>query len=201
MLRYLICLIALLPLSCRSQECKDPMLEKDAFSSFKTLISKEEIQQKIQKAAKQIDQDLNGEEVTILVVLKGAMFFAADLIREIDSFSTVECIRASSYGMGGAKRGALTIQGLEKVDLAEKNVLVVEDIFDTGVTLSTIMNKLKECQPKTLRSVVLLMKNIEHLTDYRPDYCLFDIEDHFVIGYGLDYKECWRNLPAVYIAQ
>lgn len=191
MFRYLTCLLALLPTLCL---CNDPFLDK---SSFQTLLSQEEIRQGIRQVAREIDRDFQGEEITVLAVLKGAMFVAVDLTRELDSPCTVECIKASSYGMGGTKRGELSITGLEKINLEGKNVLVVEDIFDTGATLSSIMGKLKELRPKTLRSFVLLMKDVEHLTNYRPDYCLFHIDDHFVIGYGLDYKEYWRNLSDI----
>jgi hypoxanthine phosphoribosyltransferase len=177
----------------------DPLLSQEAKQSFRQLISQDEIQTAIQNMAARIDADLNGEEVLLLVVLKGGMIFASDLVRQLESPCTMECIRAKSYGMGGDQRGELTITGLEGLSLEGKNVLVVEDIFDTGVTLSTIMEHLKTFAPKTLRSVTLLMRRVEHLTDYRPDYCLFEIEDHFVIGYGFDYKERWRNLPAVYM--
>ena len=177
----------------------DPLLSQEAKQSFRQLISQDEIQTAIQSAAARIDADLQGEEVLLLVVLKGAMIFASDLVRQLQSPCSMEFIRARSYGMRGDQRGNLTVAGVEELNIEGKNVLVVEDIFDTGVTLSTVMEQLKALRPKTLRSVSLLVKKVEHLTDYRPDYSLFEIEDHFVIGYGLDYKELWRNLPAVYM--
>jgi len=179
----------------------DPLLLPEARQSFRELISKDQIETAVQAIALQIDADLQGEEVILLVVLKGAMVFASDLSRCLQSPCRIECIRAKSYGMNGNRRSELTISGLEEIDLAGKNVLIVEDIFDSGVTLSTIMNEVQKMNPKKNRSVTLLIKNVKHLTDYRPDYSLFEIEDHFVIGYGLDYKEKWRHLPAIYISQ
>ena len=183
-----------------SQEV-DPLLRPAARESFRLLISKEAIGEKLQDAARRIDADFAGEEIAILVVLKGAMFIASDLVSRLESPCTVDCIRAMSYGARGDTRGDLEISGLSQIDIQGKNVLVVEDIFDSGATLSAVVAELEKLGPKTVRSVVLLTKRVEHATDYRPNYSLFEIEDHFVIGYGLDYKERWRNLPGIYIAR
>ena len=179
----------------------DPLTQPEAKKMFRQLIPQDEINAAIKKAAAQIDADFKGEELLLLIVLKGALVFASDLSRCLESPCTMECISAKSYGLRGDLRGDLTVSGLEGLDLEGKNILVVEDIFDTGVTLSTIVDQLKSHRPKRVRSVALLIKKVPHLTDYRPDYCLFEIEDQFVIGYGLDYKELWRNLPAIYMPQ
>lgn len=184
-----------------SAQVLDPLLDPAARSSFHLLISREQIQEGLKKIAKNIDQDLNGEEVTVIVTLKGALFAAVDLMSCLQSPCVVECVRAGSYGMQGSERGHLTTSGIDALDIQGKNVLIVEDIFDSGVTLSALAAQLEKLGPKTLRSFALLVKNVPHLTEYRPDYSLFDIGDDFVIGYGLDYKERWRHLPGIFIAK
>jgi len=163
------------------------------------LISQDEIKQKIAEFAQILDNEYQGEELTIVMVMKGALCVAADLIRELQTPCTVEYISASSYGHRGTTRGELQILGLERLDLTAKNLLLVDDIFDSGETISKIAAALKEKKPKTLRSLVLLAKNVPRDVTYTPDYILFHIENQFVIGFGLDYKEHYRGLPGVYI--
>jgi hypoxanthine phosphoribosyltransferase len=167
--------------------------------NIELLISQDEIKSKIADFARMIDAQYQGEELMIVMVMKGAICITADLIRELKTPCTVEYVRASSYGQRGKKRGELKIFGLEELDLSSKNVLLVDDIYDSGETLSQIVSKLKEKNPKSLKSVVLLAKNIDRDVAYTPDYALFNIENQFVIGYGLDYKEYCRGLPGVYI--
>jgi len=164
----------------------------------KMLISPQEIAAKIEDAGRQIDADYNGEELTIVMVMKGAVCLASDLIRTLKTPTLIEYIKASSYGQNGAVRGALTIHGLDSLDLSSKHVLVVDDIFDSGFTMEGIVAQLQQKNPKSIKTLVLLSKNIERKTAYRPDYVLFDIDDHFVVGYGLDYKEKYRGLPGIY---
>lgn len=166
--------------------------------NMELLISQEEITQKLQQTAQALEAEYQGEELTIVMVMKGAVCVAVDLMRELNLSTDLEYIKASSYGQKGEQRGELTITGLERLNLKDKNVLVVDDIFDSGLTMERIVAKLAEKQPKSLKSLVLLMKNVSHATTYRPDYVLFDIEDRFVIGYGLDFKEKYRNLKGVY---
>ena len=132
------------------------------------------------------------------MTLKGAICISADLIRHLKVPVQIEFIKASSYGQNGTERGALTIQGVEKLDLTSKNILVVDDIFDTGHTMSGIIAQLQERNPKSLKSLVLLQKKVPRQIAYLPDYSLFEIENRFVIGYGLDYKEYYRELPGIY---
>lgn len=166
--------------------------------SMELLISPEEIAQKIQQAAKEIDAQYGDEELTLVIVMKGGICLGVDLMRQLHLSTNIEYIKASSYGQHGSKRGELKIASLDHLDLKDKNVLVVDDIFDSGLTMEKIVSQLSEKQPKSLRSIVLLMKNVPHATTYRPDYVLFEIENKFVIGYGLDFKEKYRNLPGVY---
>lgn len=162
------------------------------------LISPQEISQKVQEVAKVIDQQYQGEELNIIMVMKGAICITADLMRNLHVPVTIDYISASSYGAHGTERGELRVSGLDKLDLSSKNVLIVDDIFDTGATMTTLVSRVQEKNPKSLKTLVLLVKDVPRKTTYRPDYTLFEIENHFVIGYGLDYKENYRELPGIY---
>ncbi|MBI2812359.1 MAG: hypoxanthine phosphoribosyltransferase [Candidatus Melainabacteria bacterium] len=167
--------------------------------NFELVISQEEIKAKVKEVAKTLDQQYKGKELTVVIVMKGALCIAADLIRELTIPCTVEYIRAASYGHRGVTRGELKIEGLENLDITSKDVLLVDDIFDTGVTVSQILTALEKKNPSSLKSLVLLEKMGTSEVSYRPDYALFQIENLFVIGFGLDYKEQFRGLPGIYI--
>lgn len=168
-------------------------------TNLKLLISPAEISREIHRAAEAIDRHYAGEELTVVVLMKGALCLAADLIRALKTPCTVECIGASSYGERGTQRGDLKITGLENFDPASKNILVVDDIFDSGQTMTHIVAELEKKSPKSLKSLVLLSKNVEREVTYRPDYVLFEIDDLFVVGFGLDYKEHYRGLPGIHV--
>ena len=163
------------------------------------LISAEEIKQKVDQFAAILEAVYQGEELVVVMVMKGAFCLTADLIRGMKIPLTIETIRASSYGQGGTQRGELTITGLTDIELTGKNVLVIDDIIDSGTTLAQIVAKIGEKKPKSVKSLVLLSKNVPRAIDYSPDFVLFDIENQFVVGYGLDYKELYRNLPGIYL--
>ena len=164
----------------------------------KLLISQNEIKHKIAEVARQLDDEYQGEELTIVMVMKGALCITADLIRELKVPCKIEYVSASSYGRRGTERGELKLLGIEELDLAAKNVLLVDDVFDSGETISRIVEALQRKKPKTLKSLVLLAKKADRAVVYKPDYVLFNIENHFVIGFGLDYKEYYRGLPGIY---
>ena len=165
---------------------------------MRALISPDQIAKRIQELAVQLNARYVNEELSLVIIMKGALFFAADLMRKLTVPCTLDYIRASSYGERGQKRGELNIIGLEELKLSGKNVLVIDDIFDSGNTLSQIAQALQKQHPKTLRTIVLLKKNVKRQTEYLPDEYLFEIEDAFVVGYGLDYKEHYRELPGVF---
>jgi hypoxanthine phosphoribosyltransferase len=162
------------------------------------LISSNEIQIKIKEAAQQVSKEYKDKELTILMLMKGAICVTADLIRNIDIPFKLEYLKASSYGQNGMKSGELSIEGLENLEIEGRDVLLVDDIFETGKTILGVIEKLQNKKPKTLKTLLLLVKDISRKTSYRPDYVLFDIEDRFVVGYGLDYKEFYRGLPGIY---
>lgn len=132
------------------------------------------------------------------MVMKGAFILVGDLMRRLHLPISLETVQAASYGEGGMVKGDVELVGVDGLEIASKHVLVVDDIFDTGETLAEIMKRLQEKGPKSLRSLVLLSKDVPRNIDYRPDFSLFEIEDRFVVGYGLDYKEYYRGLPDIY---
>lgn len=166
--------------------------------TMEILISPQQIEEKIKESGKQISQDYQGKPLTIIMIMKGAICVASDLIRNIDIPFTLEYVKASSYGQNGTTAGELTIAGFDNLNIEGRDVLLVDDIFETGKTITAIREKLKEKNPSSIKSYILLLKNVPRKTDYVPEYVLFNIEDRFVIGYGLDYKELYRGLPGIY---
>jgi len=162
------------------------------------LIPPGDIEEKVQEVAQELNKEYQGKKLTVLAVMKGGIFLATDLMRHLTMPFTLECIKASSYGQNGTNRGELTITGLDKIDLTGKDVLVIDDIFDSGHTMSGIVSKLAARNPNSVKTIVLVMKDVPRSINYRPDYTLFNIPDRFVVGYGLDYKEYFRGLPGVY---
>jgi hypoxanthine phosphoribosyltransferase len=167
--------------------------------NIELLISEDEIKSKIAETARTLNAEYKDQELVVVMVMKGAICIAADLIRELEVPCEIEAVTASSYGQRGIHRGELKISGLDELNFTGKNVLLVDDIFDSGQTLSQIVGKLKEKNPKSIKTLVLLEKNVERALSYKPDYVLFHIENRFVVGYGLDYKEYYRGLRGVYV--
>lgn len=163
------------------------------------LLSKEVIAAKIAQVASRLDRLYGQDELVLVAVMKGAICLAADLMRALkEPMVILECVQASSYGMRGDQRGELTIGSLSAMDVRDKHVLLVDDIFDSGVTLHTIAKDLQSKQPRSLRTLVLLSKQVPRQMAWEPDEVLFSIENRFVIGYGLDYNERYRALDGVY---
>src|SRR5579872_6571942 len=176
---------------------RDALLAKEK-SNLEVLISSEAISHKISAIGQQLSHDYMDKELTLIVVMKGAICLAADLIRHLSIPFTLQCIQASSYGEGGAIAGDVRLQGLDALALVGKEVLIVDDIFDSGRTLGTIMKTVQSKNPRSLKSLVLLSKKIARTSFFVPDYVLFEVENHFVVGYGLDYKEHYRGLSGIY---
>jgi hypoxanthine phosphoribosyltransferase len=166
--------------------------------SLKLLISEDEIKAKVLEIGKILNKLYKEQELTILIVMKGAICFAADLIRRLELKLTLECIRCSSYGMNGTRRSEVQITGLDQVDLKDKNILIIDDIFDSGYTMSKLVENIEQLEVRSVRTMVLLNKNIPRETTFNPDFSLFEIENSFVVGYGLDYKELYRGLPGIF---
>ncbi len=164
------------------------------------LINEDEIKAAIKKAGKQIDEWYDGRPILLVSILKGSFIFLADLCRAVSVPCETGFMCAKSYYSGTVSTGVVKItMDLEQDDLSKYHVIIVEDIVDTGRTLNDVVNMLKSRNPISLRVVTLLDKPSRRLVDFHADYALFTIPDHFVIGYGLDCAEYYRNLP--YIAE
>ncbi len=163
------------------------------------LFSRDAIEQRVRELAGQISIDYKGRELIVIGVLKGAFIFMADLIRELAIPCTVDFVRVASYGAGQASAGKVVLTKDIETSIKGRDVLIVEDIVDTGLTLTYLVNWLKERNPHTLRVCAFLDKPKRRKVSFEADYVGFTIEDVFVVGYGLDFDEQARFLPEVYI--
>ncbi len=164
---------------------------------FKVYISEKRIKKRISELAEEINKDFNNSHpLTMIYISNGSMIFAADLARKITLPMKLDSISASSY-FGKKSSGKITFAKKIKIEITGQNVLLVDDILDTGRTLSCISQFLLARKPAKLKICVLLDKPSRRLVDIKPDYAGFTIPDKFVIGYGLDYKELYRNLPFI----
>ena len=164
--------------------------------NIKVLFDKETIENKITEIAKEIDKDYQGKEVVVVAILKGALFFGIDLIKKMETPVILDTIHASSY-VGTESSGKLIIRDDISVDLKGKDVIIVEDIIDTGNTLNKIRAHLLDQNPNSLKIAVLVDKKERRTTEVPLDYIGFTIPDKFIIGYGFDIDEKYRNLPYV----
>ncbi len=162
------------------------------------LVSQQQLQDKISELGAQISRDYDGHELLLVSILKGSVVFMADLMRAITIPCAIDFMVVSSYGGSNT-----TTTGLVKIvkdldqDLSGKDVLIVEDILDTGVTLSHLMPMLQMRNPRSVKICSILSKPSRRKADIEPDYMGFEVPDEFVVGYGLDYDEKYRNLPYV----
>jgi hypoxanthine phosphoribosyltransferase len=166
----------------------------------KLLITKEKILQRINEIAVTINNDYDGYTLDIICILKGGFIFVSDLIRGLTIPLRVHFVQVSSYGAETDSSGTVDLHfSSVSDDLHGKHILLVEDILDTGITLDYLIKQLREEHPESLKTCVLLDKPSRRKLNIKADYIGFEIEDRFVIGYGLDYREIGRNLP--YIAE
>jgi hypoxanthine phosphoribosyltransferase len=166
---------------------------------MRLLLSEKEIQHKVKALARKISKDFSGREVLLIGVLKGAFIFMSDLARKMTTPVKVDFVRLASYGSETRSSGNVRITKDLETPLRGKDVLIVEDIIDTGVTLKYLFQRLKVRRPRSLKVVALLDKVARRKVDFRADYVGFRIEDHFVVGYGLDCAEEYRNLRGIYL--
>ncbi len=169
-------------------------MEKDI---KRVLLSQEEIREKVAEVGAKISADYAGKNLLLVGILKGSVVFMSDLMRAITLPASIDFMSVSSYGSGVKSSGVVRIvkdleQALEGYDL-----LLVEDILDSGLTLSYLRGLLQNRHPNSIRIVTLLNKSARRTADIQPDYCCFEVPDEFVVGYGLDYAEKYRNLPYV----
>ena len=165
----------------------------------RVIITKEEIDEAIKKAGKEIDKIYDGRPILLVSILKGAFVFLSDLCRAVSVPCEIGFMCAKSYYSGTVSTGVVKITMDLDQDISNYHVVIVEDIVDTGRTLNDIVHMLKQRNPISLRVITLLDKPERRIVEFSPDMSLFTIPDHFVIGYGLDCGELYRNLP--YIAE
>lgn len=163
----------------------------------KVLYTQEEIQKRAKEVAAEIDRDFEGEEVILLCTLKGSIMWFADIMRYLTVDTRIDFISASSYGSSTTSSGVVKIKFDPAINMYNANVIVVEDIVDTGNTLKYVLAKLEERGPKSLKVCTMLNKEPRRTADLHADYVGFEIEDLFVIGYGLDYDQRYRDFPYI----
>ena len=174
-------------------------VEKYQSKIKRVIITEKEIQEAIAKAGREIGKLYDGRPILLVSILKGAFVFMADLCRAVSVPCEIGFMCAKSYYNGTVSTGVVKITMDLDQDVSNYHVVIVEDIIDTGRTLNDVCKMLKQRNPISLHVVTLLDKPSRRLVEFNPDYALFTIPDHFVIGYGLDCAEYYRNLP--YIAE
>lgn len=169
------------------------MIEK-----VKKLIDENQLQERIKEIADQISKDYNNEEIILICILKGAVYFAIDLSKNIKNENVlIDFMKVSSYGNNRETTGKINFSLDVSQSIEGKNAIIVEDIIDSGITLNYLYDYLKKQNPKSLKVCVLLDKKERREKDVKVDYTGFEIENKFVLGYGLDYDEKYRNLPYI----
>ena len=161
------------------------------------LLTEEQIQEKVKELAKQVEKEFAGEELYVVGILKGACIFVSDLIRHIDLDVKIDFMSLSSYGMSLESSGVVKIIKDLDMDVEDKNVLIVEDIIDTGLTIDYLKNYLYARKCKKLKICTLLDKPENKKCNVKADFTGFHLPDEFIIGYGIDCQESYRNLPYI----
>ncbi|WP_223590925.1 hypoxanthine phosphoribosyltransferase [Neobacillus bataviensis] len=162
-----------------------------------TMISETDIKQRVKNLAVEIEKDFNNEPIVLIIVLKGSFVFAADLIREMKGDIKVDFISVSSYGDETETTGKVRLLKDLDANITNQNVVVVEDIIDSGLTLNFLSKHLKSHKPKKIKICTLLDKPERRRVELPVDYVGFVIPDEFIVGYGIDYAQMYRNLPYI----
>ena len=166
---------------------------------MKVLFSRDEIGKVVRGLADRISQDYEGKDLVVVCVLKGAFMFMADLVRCLKGPCVIDFIRLASYGSGTSTSGKVSVTKDLETAITGKDVLVVEDIIDTGITLDFLVRKLKEQNPRSLRVCTLVDKKHRRKIEFKADYVGFDLDKGFILGYGIDFDEKARYLPDIYV--
>ncbi len=177
------------------------MEEIEVSERVRILLSEEEVDKRICEIAQQISKDYEGKEVHLICVLKGGVFFMCELAKRISIPVSMDFMALSSYGNGTQSSGAIKVKKELDEDIEGKDVLVVEDIVDSGRTLKFLVEELKKRNPASVHLCTLLDKPERRVVDIKADYTCFEIPDEFVVGYGLDYAQRYRNLPYIGVVE
>jgi len=168
---------------------------------LKLLYSRDVIAKEVDRLAQEISADFRGEEILFVCVLKGSFLFVADLIRSVTVPAAIDFVRLASYGSETQSSGIVEIRKDLEMPLKGKNVIIVEDIIDSGHTIETLYHRLSLREPKTLKVCTLIDKTARREVDFQADYVGLSMDDGFIIGYGLDLDERYRNLTEIYIVE
>ena len=168
---------------------------------LKLLYSRDTITKEVERLAREISEDFRDEEVLMVCVLKGSFFFTADLIREITVPASIDFVRLASYGSDTRSSGIVEIRKDLEMPLKNRNVIIVEDIIDSGHTIETLYHRLAMREPKALKVCTLIDKKGRREVDFEADYVGLTMDDGFIIGYGLDLDEKYRNLNEIYLVE
>ena len=169
--------------------------------TIRVLIPEEKVEERIRELGEKISADYAGKQVHLICVLKGGVFFMCELAKRITVPVSMDFMCVGSYGDGTVSSGVVRIAKDLDESIENKEVLIVEDIIDSGNTLSYLMDVLKKRNPASMRLCTLLDKPERRVKDVRVDYCGFEIPDEFVVGYGLDYAQKYRNLPYIGVVE
>jgi hypoxanthine phosphoribosyltransferase len=161
------------------------------------LITEAAIKRRIKRLASEIKATYGHDEITIIAIINGAILFTADLLRQIDNPIRLDCIRVSSYRNKTKSVGTPQLIHSLTLDIAHRHVLLIDDILDTGKTISMVVGLIQKLNPASIRTCVLLDKRGRREVDFSANYVGFEIPDKFVVGYGLDFAERYRNLPCI----
>lgn len=161
------------------------------------LVTPQAIKRRIAKLGEEINRDYAGKDLMVVAIVNGALIFTADLLRQMRSTLRLDCLRASSYYDGTKAAHEPRIVDSMKLDVRNHNVLLVDDILDTGKTLAAVAGMIKDKGALTVKTCVLLDKKARRAVPFEADYVGFEIPDEFVVGYGLDFNERYRNLPCI----
>ena len=170
------------------------MLEKDI---KKVLVNEDQLKERVNELAEAISNDYKGKDLLFIVILRGAFVFASDLFKRIKTFCEVDFMAVSSYGSGTESSGEVKILKDLSNSIEGKDVIIIEDILDTGITLSNLIKMLKVRKPASIEICTCLNKPERRKVDIQAKYIGFDVENAFIVGYGLDYDEKYRNLPYI----
>lgn len=168
-------------------------------SEGKILISREQIERRVRELADAVSRDYEGRELIVIGVLKGAFIFMADLIRALRTPCVIDFVRLASYGSGSQSQGKVVLTKDLETSIRDKDILIVEDIVDTGLTLTYLIRWLGERNPRSLKVCALLDKRARRKVPFEADYVGFAVDDGFVVGYGLDFDERSRFLPDIHV--
>jgi len=167
----------------------------------KILFSRERIAKEVKRIAQEISRDYSDQEIMLVGVLKGSFLFVADLIRELEIPAVIDFVRLASYGSGTQTSGIIEFRKELEMPIRDRHVIIVEDIVDSGYTLECLFNKLLLQEPRSLKICTLIDKRARREVDIEADYVGISMEDGFIIGYGLDHDEKYRDLPDIYVVE